>query len=258
MPILELMLPGQIESEQDRARERGYARMREQGREQEERYYSGKEPWPSIKEQISLLSADLNHYNDCYYRGLPEVSDAVFDCMMKHLKFLEGDNPAVDSPTQQVGGNHMSLIASIQAQSAIPAATSSADLDGAKRAFKSLTGLGLEPEKVKAAVLAQYPGVDFAKVDPPVQVIAPPPVVEVPSPAAITEAAAIITSAETITGRKPRGPNKPKDPPTEHAPITVRAALEAYMLAKLTTTPESTEEFETVVRAVFDYLHFAE
>lgn len=58
-------------------------------------------------ERIEKLRADINRQNYLYYvLDLPEISDAEYDALMRELKQLEEQYPALvtpDSPTQRVG-----------------------------------------------------------------------------------------------------------------------------------------------------------
>ena len=62
-----------------------------------------------IKERINLLTKELNHHNDCYYKkNAPEISDQQFDMMMRELANLEAEYPLLaleNSPTQRVGSD---------------------------------------------------------------------------------------------------------------------------------------------------------
>jgi DNA ligase (NAD+) len=54
------------------------------------------------------LRERIRHHEYCYYvLDAPEISDAAFDALMRELKALETEHPALvtaDSPTQRVGG----------------------------------------------------------------------------------------------------------------------------------------------------------
>jgi DNA ligase (NAD+) len=62
----------------------------------------------TVQEEIEKLRAEINRHNELYYiQSAPEVSDAEFDAMLKHLQDLEAAHPELvtpDSPTQRVGG----------------------------------------------------------------------------------------------------------------------------------------------------------
>ena len=62
----------------------------------------------SIREEIERLRAEINRHNELYYqKSAPEISDAEFDALLKHLQELEDAHPELvtpDSPTQRVGG----------------------------------------------------------------------------------------------------------------------------------------------------------
>jgi len=62
-----------------------------------------------IKEKISSLTNELNHYNYCYYvLNNPEISDQEFDMKMRELADLEAEYPwfvLPNSPTQRVGSD---------------------------------------------------------------------------------------------------------------------------------------------------------
>ena len=61
-----------------------------------------------VREQIEKLRAEVNRHNELYYQqSAPEISDAEFDALLKHLQELEDAHPELvtpDSPTQRVGG----------------------------------------------------------------------------------------------------------------------------------------------------------
>ena len=60
-----------------------------------------------IIEQLHQLRDELNRHNYLYHAlDQPEISDAQYDALMKELRQLEGEHPALvtsDSPTQRVG-----------------------------------------------------------------------------------------------------------------------------------------------------------
>ncbi|HEX8264644.1 MAG TPA: NAD-dependent DNA ligase LigA [Pyrinomonadaceae bacterium] len=62
----------------------------------------------NVREKIERLRAEVNHHNELYYQhSAPEISDAEFDALLKHLQELEDAHPEFvtpDSPTQRVGG----------------------------------------------------------------------------------------------------------------------------------------------------------
>jgi len=61
----------------------------------------------SVKVRIKEIRAEIKRHNELYYtKGEPEVSDSVYDKLMKDLKALEAAHPEYitsDSPTQTVG-----------------------------------------------------------------------------------------------------------------------------------------------------------
>jgi DNA ligase (NAD+) len=61
-----------------------------------------------IREEIERLRTEINRHNELYYQhSAPEISDAEFDALLKHLQELEERFPELvtpDSPTQRVGG----------------------------------------------------------------------------------------------------------------------------------------------------------
>ncbi|HEX9928425.1 MAG TPA: NAD-dependent DNA ligase LigA [Pyrinomonadaceae bacterium] len=62
----------------------------------------------NIREEIERLRTEVNRHNELYYqKSAPEISDAEFDALLKHLQELEDAHPEFvtpDSPTQRVGG----------------------------------------------------------------------------------------------------------------------------------------------------------
>jgi DNA ligase (NAD+) len=62
----------------------------------------------SIEQQIQKLREDIEHHEYLYYvLDQPEISDAEYDKVMRHLQELEEAHPQYltpDSPTQRVGG----------------------------------------------------------------------------------------------------------------------------------------------------------
>lgn len=62
-----------------------------------------------VRERIDSLRKQILYHSDRYYnQDAPEISDYEFDMLMKELKQLEKENPALvtkDSPTQKVGGS---------------------------------------------------------------------------------------------------------------------------------------------------------
>jgi DNA ligase (NAD+) len=62
----------------------------------------------NIREEIERLRTEVNRHNELYYQhSAPEISDAEFDALLKHLQELEDAHPEFvtpDSPTQRVGG----------------------------------------------------------------------------------------------------------------------------------------------------------
>ncbi|HWR37900.1 MAG TPA: NAD-dependent DNA ligase LigA [Patescibacteria group bacterium] len=62
----------------------------------------------AVQEKIAALRRDLHHHNHRYYvLDAPEISDVVFDQMLRRLQELEAAYPewiTPDSPTQRVGG----------------------------------------------------------------------------------------------------------------------------------------------------------
>ncbi len=58
--------------------------------------------------EIENLRLEISRHNDLYYvESAPEISDAEFDQLLKHLQELEAAHPELvtaDSPTQRVGG----------------------------------------------------------------------------------------------------------------------------------------------------------
>ena len=62
----------------------------------------------SIEQQIQKLREDIEHHEYLYYvLDQPEISDAEYDKLMRHLQELEEAHPQYltpDSPTQRVGG----------------------------------------------------------------------------------------------------------------------------------------------------------
>jgi DNA ligase (NAD+) len=59
--------------------------------------------------EIASLTAEINRHNDLYYqKSKPEISDRLFDLLLKQLQDLEDKFPELrlpDSPTQRVGGS---------------------------------------------------------------------------------------------------------------------------------------------------------
>jgi DNA ligase (NAD+) len=62
----------------------------------------------NVREEIERLRTEVNRHNELYYQhSAPEISDAEFDALLKHLQELEDAHPEFvtpDSPTQRVGG----------------------------------------------------------------------------------------------------------------------------------------------------------
>ncbi|HEX8399753.1 MAG TPA: NAD-dependent DNA ligase LigA [Pyrinomonadaceae bacterium] len=62
----------------------------------------------NIREEIERLRTEVNRHNELYYQhSAPEISDAEFDALLKHLQELEDAHPEFvtpDSPTRRVGG----------------------------------------------------------------------------------------------------------------------------------------------------------
>lgn len=62
----------------------------------------------NVREQIERLRTEINRHNELYYvDSAPEISDAEFDALLRHLQELEEKYPnfvTADSPTQRVGG----------------------------------------------------------------------------------------------------------------------------------------------------------
>src|SRR6202166_1798195 len=65
-------------------------------------------PAKDVEKKIESLREKIRHHEYLYYvLDHPEISDAEFDKLMRQLKDLEAENPALitpDSPTQRVGG----------------------------------------------------------------------------------------------------------------------------------------------------------
>jgi DNA ligase (NAD+) len=63
---------------------------------------------PAAADRIDALRALIRHHEERYYvHDDPEISDAVFDALMRELRDLEDAHPALitpDSPTQRVSG----------------------------------------------------------------------------------------------------------------------------------------------------------
>ena len=63
---------------------------------------------PSARQRVTQLRDDIRRHEHLYYvLNEPEVSDAEFDALMKELRQLEKEYPALaapDSPSQRVGG----------------------------------------------------------------------------------------------------------------------------------------------------------
>src|SRR4051812_7781717 len=62
----------------------------------------------SIEEEIQALREEIERHENLYYvLDNPEISDAEYDKLMRHLQELEEQHPQYltpDSPTQRVGG----------------------------------------------------------------------------------------------------------------------------------------------------------
>lgn len=69
---------------------------------------SPRKPNQDPSKRIAELRKALAHHNRRYYEeAAPEITDAEYDRLMRELRDLEGENPALfsdDSPTQKVGG----------------------------------------------------------------------------------------------------------------------------------------------------------
>ncbi|MDP2401677.1 MAG: NAD-dependent DNA ligase LigA, partial [Actinomycetota bacterium] len=78
-------------------------------------------PVPAEREAAAARAAALRHeiaHHDYRYYALdaPEVSDAVYDALMRELRQIEADYPEFvtpDSPTQRVGGSPTSQFAPV-------------------------------------------------------------------------------------------------------------------------------------------------
>lgn len=62
----------------------------------------------NVRTEIERLRGEINRHNELYYvDSAPEISDAEFDQLLKHLQEIEEKHPnllTADSPTQRVGG----------------------------------------------------------------------------------------------------------------------------------------------------------
>ena len=69
---------------------------------------AGAEPPPEARDAHAALAEDVSgHHYRYYVLDAPTISDAEFDQLMRELKALEEEYPALrtpDSPTQRVGG----------------------------------------------------------------------------------------------------------------------------------------------------------
>jgi DNA ligase (NAD+) len=69
-------------------------------------------------DRIAQLRSQIRHHEERYYVDqAPEVSDALFDELLRELQQLEADNPDLvtpDSPTQRVGGRVAEGFTSVQ------------------------------------------------------------------------------------------------------------------------------------------------
>jgi len=72
----------------------------------------------SPTERIAYLTRELNSHNELYYQqAQPEISDELYDRLMRELQDLEAANPALaqpDSPLLRVGGTVSKTFASVQ------------------------------------------------------------------------------------------------------------------------------------------------
>jgi len=91
----------------------------------------------NIKKKIKELSNEVKRHNELYYtKGVPEISDAAYDSLIRELKGLEKEYPEYefkDSPTQLVGAPIPDKFSKVEHTSPMLSLESVNDEDGAYR-----------------------------------------------------------------------------------------------------------------------------
>ena len=82
-----------------------------------------KQPTRRILREIDSLRRDIERHNRLYYvDDAPEISDNVYDGLMRRLQELEADYPGVvtaSSPTQRVGAKPLSAFGTVRHRQAM-------------------------------------------------------------------------------------------------------------------------------------------
>ncbi len=82
------------------------------------RHSTGTQKNAGIASKIRKLRQEIRRHNRLYYeRNMPEISDAVFDRLLKELEEFERQYPefaSADSPTQRVGGRPLEKFETIE------------------------------------------------------------------------------------------------------------------------------------------------
>ncbi|HKT03617.1 MAG TPA: NAD-dependent DNA ligase LigA [Rugosimonospora sp.] len=83
----------------------------------EQQAQAGAEPTPEARERHAKISAEIEENRYRYFvLDAPTISDAQYDRLMRELKALEAEFPALrtpDSPTQTVGGTYSTLFTAV-------------------------------------------------------------------------------------------------------------------------------------------------
>ncbi|MGH9186363.1 MAG: DNA ligase LigA-related protein, partial [Acidimicrobiales bacterium] len=86
-----------------------------------------------IRQRVDALRAEIEHHNERYHVfDTPVISDADFDALMRELRALEAQFPALivpTSPTQKVGGAPTTLFSQVRHRQAMMSLDNAFDLD---------------------------------------------------------------------------------------------------------------------------------
>ena len=120
---------------------------------------------PEVLERVSELRASLDYHNHRYFvLDAPEVSDAQYDVLMRHLRTLEAQHPELvtpQSPTQRVGAEPSSGVA--QARHAVQMfSLGNAFDDDELMAWPRRTAETLESDSFDMACELKYDGLAVA------------------------------------------------------------------------------------------------
>ena len=120
---------------------------------------------PEVLERVSELRASLDYHNHRYFvLDAPEVSDAQYDVLMRHLRALEAQHPELvtpQSPTQRVGAEPSSGFA--QARHAVQMfSLGNAFDDDELMAWHRRTAETLESDSFDMACELKYDGLAVA------------------------------------------------------------------------------------------------